>query len=301
MQSRTKHSISSYGGNMRILILGASGMLGHVIALRLYSRGYNIVGLSKKRKIMDDTILLDAANRDCLEQFLNKSYFDVIINCIALLVNTSEKNRSTAIYLNAYLPHYLEDKYKNTKTRIIHISTDGVFSGKKGQYLEGQMHDTPTFYGKTKSLGEINNKKDLTIRGSFIGPDISSEGEGLLNWFFKQDGEVRGYDKVIFNGVTSLECASFIEQVIERPLTGIYHLGAPEYISKGDLLRRIKKVFELNHVYIVQDSQIISNHTIVNTRSDINYTVNNYDTMLMQLRKWIFQNKELYNHYTFLE
>ncbi|MBK5262640.1 MAG: SDR family oxidoreductase [Peptostreptococcaceae bacterium] len=282
---------------MRILILGSSGMVGHVLMLKLLEKGYDVTGISHTRRFTKDTILLDLTNQQEFDKFWEKQSFDLVINCCALLVQRCEERKTEAININAFLPHLLEEKIRYKHTKLIHISTDGVFDGIRGNYIEEDFPNARTFYGRTKALGEVINNKDLTIRSSFIGPDISQTGSGLLNWFFQQREMVNGFQNVRFNGITSIEFSNFIINIIEKDITGIYHLHASEVISKGELLIKLKKQFGLALIDINNQVTPCSNHALLNTRNDFNYTNKSYDQMLIDLKNWIYTHEELYPHY----
>jgi dTDP-4-dehydrorhamnose reductase len=212
---------------------------------------------------------------------------DFIINCIGILNEDAEQNIDKAILLNAYLPHFLERYTSNTHTKLIHISKDCVFSGKKGGYLENDFTDGKGFYAQSKSLGEVKNNKDITIRTSIIGPELKQNGIGLLDWFMKQSGEEKGYTHAIWNGVKTLELAKFIDSYLQEPvLSGIIHLTNNQPISKYDLLHEIKKVYELDQISIIPFADYTSDKSFLNTRIDFQYRVPDYPLMLAQLLSW---------------
>jgi dTDP-4-dehydrorhamnose reductase len=149
------------GKNMKkIGVLGANGMAGHVIFTYFTEKGYDTFGIAKGSTSNSKLTDIDVLDKDKFNNWLDYNNFDVIINCIGLLNQVAENNIDLAIYLNSYLPHYLETKYKNASTKIIHMSTDCVFSGKEGEYTENSFKDGDTFYDRTKALGEIVNDKD---------------------------------------------------------------------------------------------------------------------------------------------
>lgn len=282
---------------MKILILGSSGMVGHVLMAKLSSSGHDVKGISRQRKVDSRTELIDLTKQFDLLYFLKDNQFDIIINCSAILVDESEKNKDIATYINSYIPHFLEAKFKKTNTKIIHLSTAGIFSGSKGEYTEEDNHDARTFYGRSKSLGEINNQKDLTIRGDFFGPDISENAVGIFNWLLLQRGEIYGYDNLYFNGVTTLELAKFVEYVIKNNLGGIYNIGAEIKISKGELLRKIKNQFNLQEIIINSNNMVSGDFGLINIRKEYSYTWINYDLMIEELKGWIKSSNHLYKHY----
>ena len=284
---------------MKILVIGSGGMLGHITVKYLRSRGYEVSDISKTKRIDNNTKLINVLDQKFEEELLT-SHFDIIINCAALLIQASEVYKTQAIMINTWFPHKLEEVFKDTKTRVIHVSTSGVFSGENGPYLENCMHNSKSFYGKTKSLGEIDNEKDLTIRVDVMGPNLFNDGTGLFNWFVKENGNVVGYNQTFFNGITTLEFAKFIEYTIQNPIGGIYHLGACETISKSKFLTLVKEVFTLNSITIKSENNIKTNHTLLNSRDDVKYQPKTYLYMLEELKEWMLKNASLYQHYEFL-
>jgi dTDP-4-dehydrorhamnose reductase len=282
---------------MKILILGSSGMVGHIMMEKLCSSGHDVKGISRQRKIDSRTELIDLTKQFDLLYFLKDKQFDIIINCSAILVDESEKNKDIATYINSYIPHFLEAKYKKTNTKIIHLSTAGIFSGSKGDYAEEDNHDASTFYGRSKSLGEINNQKDLTIRGDFFGPDMSENAGGIFNWLLLESGEIYGYDSMYFNGITTLELAKFVDYLINNNLNGIYNIGANIKISKGELLRKIKNKFNLEDINISSTNQTSGDFSLINIRKDYSYSWKNYDLMIDELKCWMKTMNHLYKHY----
>jgi len=182
-------------------------------------------------------------------------------------------------------------------TKIIHMSTDCVFSGEKGSYKESDFKDGETFYDRTKALGEINNEKDITFRNSIIGPDISLKGIGLFNWFMKQNGKIDGYSKAVWNGVTTITLAKAIDKVLNENLTGIYHLVNDAPINKADLLRLFNKHFKNNEIEISDNETVSINKSLVNTRKDFTFNVGDYEMMIVEMKEWIQNHKDLYPHY----
>ncbi|NCU29259.1 SDR family oxidoreductase [Candidatus Saccharibacteria bacterium] len=282
---------------MNILVLGAGGMAGHVVATHLIEKGYDIVTVSARNKLNNSTILLDATDTAKLRELLETNNFDVVINCIGILIQQSESRKDLASYLNGYLPHFLENFYKNSKTRVVHLSTDCVFSGKNAPYYENSPYDGETFYDRSKALGEIINNKDLTLRMSIIGPDMQKSGVGLFNWFYAQSGTINGYEKAIWNGITTIELARGIESAIDQGLTGLYHLVPNENISKYDLLSLFAKTFNKSDLSISPDVSVEQDKTLVNSRTDFSYSVPSYTKMIEDMKAWIEDHQDLYGHY----
>jgi dTDP-4-dehydrorhamnose reductase len=223
---------------MKILVLGTGGMAGHVIYWFL-KRNLNsfVMGLNRKQ--------LDVEKDLELLRALLKQEFDVVINCIGLLIKDSELDPIKTSYINGIFPHYLEMLTENTNTKIIHLSTDCVFKGDKDKWYNEDDFPTETnWYGFTKAIGELNNSKDLTLRLSIIGPELKENGTGLFHWFMTQKGTIKGYSQVKWNGITTYELSKQLHKIIHMPsLVGIYNLAPDFFITKKQLLEDINKVF----------------------------------------------------------
>jgi dTDP-4-dehydrorhamnose reductase len=283
---------------MKILVLGAGGMAGHVTSLYLREQGNEVDTLSARNKLDDKTYLVDVMDLESLKKILSAKKYDAIINCIGLLVKQSEERKDLSTFINSFLPHFLEQYCKESTTRLIHLSTDCVFSGKNPPYKEDSPYDGELFYDRTKALGEVINNKDLTFRMSIIGPDMQAQGIGLFNWFFKQTGEINGYTTAIWNGITTIELAKGIQAALEQNLTGLYHLVPEKNISKYDLLNTFKVIFKRNDITINPTENVALDKTLVNTRHDFSFEVSNYETMVREMKKWIESHTDHYGHYT---
>lgn len=283
---------------MKVLVLGAAGMAGHVIALYLRENGLNVDTLSSRNSLDKATHLIDVTEASKFQAFLDKNKYDIVINSIALLVKPSEERQDLAIYLNSYLPRFLENYYKDSKTRVIHISTDGVFSGQTSPHREDDLRDGESFYGRTKALGEVINTKDLTFRMSIIGPNMRPDDAGLFNWFYAQKGEVTGFTKAIWNGVTTLELAKAMKDAVDQRLTGLYHLVPTSgSISKFDLLQLFKEIFNLKDIDLLPAEGTVTDNTLINTRTDFRHPVPDYRTMIRDMKAWIERHPKIYKHY----
>jgi len=197
--------------------------------------------------------------------------------------------------LNSYLPRFLEKKYMNTKVKIIQISTDCVFSGKTGNYTEDSFRDGDSIYARTKTLGEINNNKDLTIRTSIIGPDINEDGIGLFQWFMNQKGTIYGFKNAYWTGVTTIELAKGIEKLIKNDVAGLYHFVPNEKISKYNLLNIIAEIFNRNITIIPKEDYYVDK-SLINTRTDFKYVIPTYREMIEEMKSWIDKNPQLYSY-----
>ena len=272
---------------MKILILGGKGMAGHVITTYFQQKTeYNVFYTSRD---LDDknSICIDVTNSTKLEEIIEEIRPDILINCIGILNDFASNNSKLAFHVNSLLPHQLVKLTERYQGKLIHISTDCVFSGEKGNYTEQDIPDGTSVYAQSKQLGEIISDKHLTIRTSIIGPELKEDGIGLFLWFMKQKGQIKGYEKVFWNGVTTLELAKAVETMINHDITGLYHLASKKKISKYMLLKLIQKTFNKLDVEIVPDSSFILDRTIKSTRTDFYYQVPTYEEMLLDLKNWM--------------
>ena len=282
---------------MKILVLGATGMAGHMISLYFQGVGHNVTTFSRRKFEHCKNIIGDIEDFVALEEIIKKGKYDAVINAIGILNKSAEDNKSLSVLLNSYLPHYLSNITKYMKTKIIHISTDCVFSGKKGAYTETSLKDGETFYDRSKALGELENDKDLTFRSSIIGPDLNQNGIGLFNWFMKQDEEVNGYTKAIWTGVTTLTLAKAIELALEENLSGLYNLVNHNSINKFNLLNLFNKHMKCNRVRILPNDTFNVDKSLINSRNDFSFIVPSYEQMIIEMKEWILNHKEIYPHY----
>lgn len=282
---------------MKILVLGCNGMLGHVVSLYLLNRGYDVTGLARDTKLNIPIIIGDATDTHNLAGLIRNGNYDVVVNCIGILNQSAENHKAQAVFLNSYLPHYLAEITYKLKTKIVHISTDCVFSGKTGGYTEDSVPDGTSFYDRSKSLGDLCDDKNITIRTSIIGPDINSEGIGLFNWFMRQQGTVNGYAKAIWTGQTTLQLAKTIEASIHSNIVGLHHMVPSTSISKYNLLVLFNKLFRKNSLTIVPSDKIQVDKSLIRTNFSLKYDIPTYEEMLLDMYKWIKNNRNLYPHY----
>jgi dTDP-4-dehydrorhamnose reductase len=282
--------------NRSILLLGAAGMAGHVVRDYL-STIPSFKVTSTARSANDQSVIgLDVTCQSRLEEVLLNTKPDFVVNCIGALVSQSENDLESAIRLNSLLPNTLSRMGKSFSFRLIHVSTDCVFSGKKGDYTELDYRDGDTNYARTKAIGEVQNDRDLTIRTSIVGPEIKSNGTGLLDWFLKQNSSVVGFSRVYWSGVSTLELAKAIHYAIEKGTKGLIHLCPSQKIAKSDLLRVVAKIWKKNTT-INDDDSYKSDKSLVNTREDWEYKVPDYESMFCELKGWMDQFPERYVHY----
>jgi dTDP-4-dehydrorhamnose reductase len=279
---------------LKILLLGSAGMAGHIIKKELLkiSDKFEIVDIARNSNYTRPTYEIDLRNFKSIETLITNHDFDYIINCSGILNKIAEDNPDEAILINSYLPHYLEKITQLKKAKIIQISTDCVFSGSKGNYLENDLKDGVGYYAQTKALGELINNKDLTIRTSIIGPDLNTNGIGLFNWFIKQTGSIDGYCNAYWSGVTTLQLAkSIIKLILEKnSISGVIHLTNNNKISKYDLLRIIKNIFELKNIHITKSDKYKIDKSLINTRNELILDIPSYEEMILEMNKSIINN-----------
>ena len=210
---------------------------------------------------------------------------DVVINCIGLIKQTPlAKDPLSAIRVNAMLPHQLALICGSTSIRFIHISTDCVFSGRKGNYTEEDESDAIDLYGRTKFLGEVSYPNTVTLRTSIIGRELKSR-LGLIEWFLAQSGEINGYQKAIYSGLTTDELGRVILNfvILKKDLTGVYHVSS-EPISKFDLLKMAKDAFD-HDVTIKPYADFVIDRSLDSTRfrETTGYTPPTWQEMIREL------------------
>lgn len=241
----------------KILILGATGMLGHTM-LRFFGTtpGWNVVGTTRTSALLkalpgglaalNARIIpgIDVENFDTLLRLFTEERPDVVVNCIGLVKQRAEATQAlAAIPINALLPHRLAYLAEAVGARLIHISTDCVFAGTRGLYSENDTPDATDLYGRSKLLGEVYYRHSITLRTSIIGPELGSP-QGLVGWFLSQQGRVQGYNRAIFSGLPTVELARVIrDHVLPHPeLAGLRNVSAAP-INKFDLLHLIRDTY----------------------------------------------------------
>ena len=289
---------------MKILILGGDGMIGHKMDQVLSVQNHEIVisirekkdltlkSISSKSKVFFNDFL-----KDNILDFLVKVNPDVIINAIGVTIRRgSTKNISDTIYLNSFFPHQLSNWAVAFKKRLIHFSTDCVFSGSEGSYLEDTTPDALDYYGKTKGLGEVNSKSSLTIRSSMIGPELFNKTE-LFEWIINnKEKEINGFSRVMYSGVTTVYMAKLLADLIDnhKNLSGIYNV-ASKPISKFELLNLINDNFDLGLI-INDDKTVISNKTLnaLKIEKEIGLQPPSWDELIFELKKDYMNFIDLY-------
>lgn len=256
----------------KILILGISGMLGNTM-FRYLSQNKDLVvyGAMRNRKyksffdnrlhqnIIDD---LDIENESYLQNLFLKLQPNFVINCIGIIKQLKiSDDIDTSTKINILFPHYLSKVSAIYNYKLIHFSTDCVFSGSKGNYVEADISDALDIYGKTKFLGEVKDNNSLTLRVSIIGHEINSN-KSLIDWFLSQKKTIRGYTKAIFSGFPTVYLSEIIEKIISEyyEINGIFHLSS-DPISKYDLLKLVSKIYKKD-INIIPDESLIIDRSL---------------------------------------
>lgn len=283
---------------MKFLVLGCNGMAGHQISLYLQEQGHDVTGFAlEKSKLLNKSIAGDATDFPLLKKFIQEGKYDAVINCIGILNQFAEQNHALATLLNSYLPHFVAMVANEVGTYVIHMSTDCVFSGVRGQYTEKDFPDGVTFYDRSKALGELDDNQNITLRNSIVGPDINQRGIGLLNWFMLQNGEINGYIGALWTGQTTLQLAKTMEAAAKERATGLYNTVPDCHISKYDLLGLFNKYLRGNRLTIHPVTGVNADKSLKRTRFDFSYRIPDYEKMVAEAAEWIFVHKCLYPHY----
>lgn len=283
---------------MKFLILGCNGMAGHTISIYLKERGHDVLGFDRRESKYVNSIAGNATETSALKKIIIDGKFDSVINCIGILNQFAEQDKALATFLNSYFPHFLAEVTHNTDTQIIHMSTDCIFSGRRGEYTEDDFRDGETFYDRSKALGELDDDKNITLRNSIVGPDINPNGIGLLNWFLKQSGEISGYTKAMWTGQTTLQLAKTMEAAAKEKAHGLYNTVPDHSISKYDLLGLFNHYLRSDSVIIHPVDGVNADKSLKRTRFDFNYLIPDYDAMAEELSDWIIKHKSMYPHYS---
>jgi len=261
----------------KILILGAAGMSGSAL-IRYFSSDVNftVYGSVKTSNLVrqlearapNAQIIssINVENQDCLTRLFDSVKPDFVVNCVGIVKQLPQSNDPLAVLpINSLLPHRLARLCEIVGARLVHLSSDCVFSGKKGSYLESGVPDATDLYGRSKLLGEVDYPHAITLRTSLIGHELQG-ARGLVNWFLTQEGSVRGFTKAIFSGLPTVEIARVIEEhVLPHPeLHGVYHLSA-DPISKYDLLSTVKDVYG-KQIEIIPDDSLAIDRSLDSTR-----------------------------------
>ena len=257
---------------MKVLVIGASGMIGSTV-LRVLSekKEWEVSGSIRDEAVkrfftsaIGDRLIsgIDVEYSDHLVKVLDQVRPDVVVNCAGLTKHKPEaEDPLVTIPINTLMPHRLAGLCKLAGARLIHVSTDCVFSGEKGGYVESDFADARDVYGKSKALGEVDYPHAITLRTSTIGHELQSE-YGLLDWFLSQQGRCKGYTRAIFSGLPTVVFAQVIRDVVilNKELSGLYHVAAKP-INKFDLLKLIAEAYG-KVIDIVPDEKLVIDRSL---------------------------------------
>lgn len=272
-------------------------MAGHLISLYLKEQGHNVFGFDRHPSRYVESMAGDARDTDRLRGMIRDGRYDSVINCIGVLNQFAEQNKALATFLNAYFPHFLAEITSGTDTQVIHMSTDCVFSGRRGAYTETDFKDGETFYDRSKALGELEDGKNITLRNSIVGPDIYPAGIGLLNWFMQQKGEINGYTKAMWTGQTTLQLAKTMEVAAKERAHGLYNTVPERAISKYDLLGLFNRYMRADQLSIHPVEGVNADKSLKRTRFEFSFRIPDYETMVAELGEWMKRHKNMYPHY----
>ncbi|MGA9086529.1 MAG: SDR family oxidoreductase [Methanoregula sp.] len=282
---------------MTVLILGATGMLGHKL-MQVLSREHTVTGTVRRDAsvLAADPVFskmnilgtIDAGNFETVRTAIDRVNPDVIINCIGIVKQLpAAQDPLQSIAINALFPHQLAQHCRQKNRRLIHMSTDCVFSGRKGYYSERDPSDAEDLYGKTKYLGEVDYPGCLTLRTSIIGRELDTS-HGLIEWFMSQDGKkVSGYKNAVFSGLTTLALSEIIAKIIaDYPrLSGVYQVASAP-ISKYDLLTLAKKTYGMA-ITIEPDETVVNDRSLnpEKFKKETNIKIPSWEYMIEQMHQ----------------
>jgi dTDP-4-dehydrorhamnose reductase len=284
---------------MKILVLGADGMLGHQLVSSLSGR-HEVAGTVRKPassyvKISDflpDTLFdsVDIRDFSLIEEAINLFSPHAVINAIGIVKQRQEsKDAIESIEVNSLLPHRLADLCSKRESRLVHLSTDCVFSGKKGSYTDDAPHDAQDLYGRSKSMGEVEGPGVITLRTSIIGLELARKAS-LIEWFLAQKGQINGFTKAIYTGFTTIEMARIIEMVLMRKeaASGIYNVSSNS-IDKYSLLSSLNNRLD-RPVTIQPDDTFVCDRSLDSSRfqAEFGYQPPSWDQMLDELAGQFF-------------
>lgn len=288
---------------MNVLILGVTGMLGHAVWHKFQNdKSFNTFGTLRNPKglahfpfAMHKNILsnVDVLDQDQLINVFKQTKPQVVINCIGLIKQLETANDPLiALPINSLFPHRLAKLCALTNSRLIHISTDCVFSGKKGSYLESDCSDAEDLYGKSKFIGELTEESHaVTLRTSIIGHELNTK-QGLVEWFLSQNTEVKGYANAIFSGLPTVELARVIKDFVipNKDITGLYQVAA-QAISKFDLLHLIAEQYG-KMIIIKRDDALKIDRSLNGTRfnQQVHYKAPAWPVLIEQMQKQLEAN-----------
>ena len=286
---------------MKFFVCGCNGMAGHTISLYLQEQGHDVYGFDLRESTLIKSFAGNAFDTKTIADAIHVGKYDTVINCIGVLNQFAENDHALAAFLNSFFPHFLAKTTEGTNTQVIHMTTDCVFSGKKGSYTEHDLRDGETFYDRSKALGELDDDKNLSLRNSIVGADINPKGIGLLNWFMNNTiGEhpvVNGYTKAMWTGQCTYQLAKTMEVAAKVRANGLVNAVPDTDISKYELLKLFNQYLRGGRVQINPVEGVNADKSLKRTNWDFDYKIPDYEQMVAEMAEWIFKHKELYPHY----
>ena len=281
----------------RIVVFGANGMLGHaVLRIMAADTAHEVIGVVRSEAAARSLSGVSTAqivtsgsveNPDVLIALFESLRPDVVVNGVGLVKQFAQsKDPLVALPINAIFPHRLAQLCSLVGARLVHISTDCVFSGAKGGYKEEDVPDARDLYGRSKLLGEVDYPNAVTLRTSVIGRELNS-AHGLIDWFLAQQGNVKGYTRAIFSGLPTCELARVIRDLVlpRAELRGLYHVAA-QAISKYDLLRMVNREYD-KRLEIEPDDHLIIDRSLNASRfrDATGYVAPEWPDLVAQMRE----------------
>lgn len=280
---------------IRVLVLGADGMLGHALLNYISAMQFDIAGTVRKldsgpyqgKFPIDEYKIFFGVNAERIEEIarvVKEFRPTVVVNCIGIIKQNSSASADSVVYLNSFLPHAIYNICRNNSANLIHISTDCVFDGSSGNYTVFNEPNAKDLYGKSKALGEVALEGCITLRTSIIGHEIFTKSS-LLEWFLAQSSPISGYKRAIFSGVTTDELSKVILKIIERNVYQgrTYHVASSP-ISKFDLLSKINRIYG-KHIEIREDYFYKCDRTLIGDKfnEDYDYSPLPWDEMIAEM------------------
>ena len=279
-------------------------MIGHKIA-QLLEQENNLFGTTrktigpKKLGLKTSNLIKKDFDKNQSLDFLDNLNPDIIINCVGITTRRiNNDNISNLEFINSRLPHYLNEWTEKNDKRLIHFSTDCVYSGKSGMYSESDNPDAIDLYGKSKAIGEINNTKALTIRTSLIGREVYNHTE-LFEWLYKnKSGKVYGYENVYYSGLTTIRMSKILEKIINYypDLQGVFNISSKP-ITKYSLLNLINRHFKLE-IQVKKDLKIKSNKVLISKKiteiTDIE--IPTWEDLIVEFKEDCVKYSEIYKN-----
>jgi len=231
---------------------------------------------------------VDTDKFDSVRTLITKHKPDVVINCVGLVKQLSDSNDPLIVMpINALFPHKLAQLCFEYGARLVHISTDCVFSGSKGMYTENDYADGRDLYGLSKLIGEVDYSNAVTMRTSIIGHELNSN-HSLVDWFLSQNDDVKGFKRAIFSGLPTVEIAQVISEFVipNKQLIGVYHLSA-EPISKYDLLSLVAKVYQKD-IRIKENNDFVINRSLDSSRfrAETGYSPPSWESLIYKMHNF---------------